>query len=128
MTQADTGLLLHCAGCGRDRPRGWFARSGEGRRTSWCRECLAPGRAAEAAKRRGAVGSTRTGPDLGRRLLERQGWRCGICGGPIALGARVHVDHRVPVSRGGRHVEGNLAVTHPRCNLAKGSRLAERLV
>jgi 5-methylcytosine-specific restriction endonuclease McrA len=121
MTQPDLALLLHCAGCGKNRPRGWFARSGEGRRTSWCRECRAPGRALEAAKRRGAV-TKRMPPDTVRRLLAKQGWRCRICGGPIALGAKVHLDHRRPVSKGGRHEESNLRAVHPVCNMRRGNR------
>lgn len=122
MTQADVALRLHCFGCGRDRPRGWFARSGEGRRTSWCRECRRPGRALEAAKRRGA-GVTRLPPDTVTKLLVRQRYLCPICRGPIALGAKVHIDHQRPVSRGGRHEFVNLAAVHPRCNMRKGAKV-----
>jgi len=122
VTQADVGLLLHCFGCGKDRPRGWFARSGEGRRTSWCRECRRPGRALEAAKRRGA-GVTRLPPDTVTKLLVRQRYLCPICGEPIALGAKIHLDHRRPVSRGGRHDLSNLQAVHARCNLVSGKKL-----
>lgn len=125
MTQADSGLLLHCPGCDRDKPRGWFARSGAGRRDSWCRECRAPGKAAHAAKRRGA-GVFRVKAGLFNRLLARQAHRCAICGGAlyrwVGVGPwAIHIDHVVPVARGGEHVEENLQACHAKCNLAKGS-------
>jgi hypothetical protein len=34
-----------------------------------------------------------------------------------------HLDHVVPLARGGSHVYNNVAVTHPGCNLSKGTRL-----
>lgn len=122
MTQPDVSLLLHCHGCDRDRPRGWFARAGAGRRDSWCRECRAPGKAQHAAKRRGA-GIKRVGKGLFNRLLARQGHKCPLCGGWLYAGLRaIHVDHIIPVAGGGVHEESNLQATHRLCNLLKGAK------
>ena len=56
-------------------------------------------------------------------MLIEQRYLCPICQQPIMLGARVHLDHRVPVSKGGRHILSNLQATHPRCNLRKNARV-----
>jgi 5-methylcytosine-specific restriction endonuclease McrA len=44
---------------------------------------------------------------------------CG-CGRSILSG--YHIDHVIPVSRGGLHEIGNLQLLTPRCNLRKGAR------
>ncbi|MDQ2740400.1 MAG: HNH endonuclease [Actinomycetota bacterium] len=45
--------------------------------------------------------------------------RCGICGLHVDLDA-MHVDHVVPLSKGGPHVQANLQPAHAGCNLRKG--------
>lgn len=42
---------------------------------------------------------------------------CGQAGGPI------HIDHIIPLARGGRHSIGNLQPLCPGCNLSKGPKL-----
>lgn len=62
-------------------------------------------------------------------LLERDGWTCHICKGEIPKGlARAHplfphIEHIVPLSKGGEHSYGNTAPAHASCNLQKGSML-----
>jgi len=51
--------------------------------------------------------------------------RCYLCGGMIPLGDR-HVDHVIPLSKGGAHTASNLAITHSACNLRKSARIIER--
>lgn len=77
--------------------------------------------AGERAERRAERGRVRA---LGLRLAiaERDGWTCGICGQPIAGERDLHVDHIVPLCRGGRSDDSNLQATHARCNLRKGGR------
>jgi len=120
MTQPDAALLLHCASCGRARPRGWFRRSGKGRRGSWCRECRAGIDAAHAAKRRGA-GVAPIPRGWTHRLWVQQRGRCRACQRPLVWLAW-HVDHVVSIAKGGKHEFSNLALLHAACNLAKGSR------
>lgn len=50
-------------------------------------------------------------------LRERQGGKCAICG--TRIGKSTHIDHIVPVSRGGSDARYNLQLTHPDCNLRK---------
>jgi 5-methylcytosine-specific restriction enzyme A len=54
-------------------------------------------------------------------VIERDGWVCQICGGPIPDGD-LHIDHIRPVSRGGRNSLSNLQAAHSTCNLKKSDR------
>lgn len=63
-------------------------------------------------------------PDV---VLERDGWRCHLCGGKIRrrlsglhrLGPTI--DHLVPLSQGGEHSYANVAAAHRACNSARGT-------
>ncbi len=55
---------------------------------------------------------------LRRRVLERDEYRCVKCGSWHKL----HIDHIVPVSKGGPTKIDNLQVLCQRCNLQKGNR------
>jgi 5-methylcytosine-specific restriction endonuclease McrA len=122
LTQADDALLLYCPACERWRPRGWFRRSGEGRRTSHCRDCRSGLDSAHAAKRRGAgvVGESRA---TRLTLYRRQRGICPLCGRHLFGLSGTHIDHWVPVAKGGQHTDENLRLTHNKCNLASGAKL-----
>lgn len=47
---------------------------------------------------------------------------CGICLKP-ADPDDWHLDHVIPLSRGGTHTYDNVQVSHPRCNTSKGNKL-----
>lgn len=49
------------------------------------------------------------------------GGRCGICGEFIS--GEFHVDHVVPLAKGGLHGYINVQPAHPLCNLSKGNRV-----
>lgn len=51
----------------------------------------------------------------------RRPYYCGICGGKLG-GSRMEIDHRIPLSRGGRHHVDNLQWVHKTCNAKKGAR------
>jgi 5-methylcytosine-specific restriction endonuclease McrA/biotin operon repressor len=51
-------------------------------------------------------------------VLERADGVCGICGGDVDP-TRFHVDHIVPLSKGGVHAYSNVQVAHPSCNVRK---------
>lgn len=56
-------------------------------------------------------------------VLNRDRYRCCICGASAQDGAKLHVDHIVPVSKGGRTVMDNLQTLCERCNLGKSNKL-----
>jgi 5-methylcytosine-specific restriction endonuclease McrA len=113
--------LISCSACGKRLPSGWFSKNGSDRRRSQCRDCMRVKRSADRAKRRSAV-VERTPVTLLGRLYRKQEGLCGICHRPVGVLRRYwHLDHVVPIARGGRHEERNLQITHPLCNLRKGS-------
>lgn len=77
---------------------------------------------------------------LKRRALERQAFIefvdaravftanhgiCGICRTPIDPASRWHLDHVIPLSKGGVHSYDNVQIAHAHCNLAKASKLPD---
>ena len=55
------------------------------------------------------------------KVLQRDGFRCKICGASERDGVKLHVDHIVPVSKGGKTEMNNLRTLCDRCNLGKGA-------
>jgi 5-methylcytosine-specific restriction endonuclease McrA len=53
-------------------------------------------------------------------VLERDDGVCGICGDDVDP-MDFHVDHIVPLARGGPHIYANVQVAHPACNMRKGA-------
>lgn len=53
-------------------------------------------------------------------LWDLQKGRCVMC--LKRLGSKFHVDHHVPLAKGGSNDRGNLRLMHKRCNLEKGAR------
>lgn len=53
-------------------------------------------------------------------ILERDGYTCSYCG---EQDAPLHVDHVIPVCRGGSDAFENLVCACARCNLSKGAKL-----
>jgi hypothetical protein len=60
-------------------------------------------------------------PKLRFKVLMRDGFRCRYCGKGGEDGAVLHVDHIIPVSKGGGTVEENLVAACEECNLGKGT-------
>lgn len=56
-------------------------------------------------------------------ILVRDGFRCKICGASAADGAKLHVDHILPVSKGGKTEKANLRTLCERCNLGKSNKI-----
>lgn len=74
------------------------------------------------------------GPEEGlykknRAYLIKTGEVCAICGGYIDKSLKFpnpmspSVDHKIPVSKGGRSTLDNLQLTHLCCNKAKGTKI-----
>lgn len=84
-------------------------------------------RAASQKRRALKVSTASDEPVLLAKVRERDGDRCGICGGKI--GRRPwpdplspSIDHMVPLSAGGAHSLANVQLAHLRCNVSKGAR------
>lgn len=56
-------------------------------------------------------------------LGDSQDWLCAYCEKPLVR--EFHVDHMVPLSRGGSDGWDNLAITCPTCNLRKSNKTVE---
>ena len=52
-------------------------------------------------------------------IMKRDGFKCVICGATAQDGAKLHVDHILPVSKGGKTVPDNLRTLCSNCNLGK---------
>ena len=55
-------------------------------------------------------------------ILKRDGFKCTICGATAQDGAKLHVDHIVPVSKGGKTIKSNLRTLCSSCNLGKSDK------
>jgi hypothetical protein len=68
----------------------------------------------------------RKSPSSSLRLavLQRDGHRCVSCGAPAAQAA-LHMDHRLPVSKGGETTLENLQTLCQDCNRAKAANIIE---
>jgi len=61
-------------------------------------------------------------PKLRYKILRRDGFRCKQCGSTEADGVKLHVDHIIPVSKGGKSIESNLQTLCHRCNMSKSNK------
>ena len=86
------------------------------------------GRAHAATRRAFIIGSTMGNlaevKEIYRRAKEDKRVRCYLCGKLIPMDHR-HVDHIIPLSKGGAHRPSNLAVACDKCNMSKGAKLPE---
>lgn len=60
-------------------------------------------------------------------IIERDGMFCYICGQEIRIDQSLEFDHRIPLSRGGAHIEENISPTHACCNRRKWNKLIEEM-
>ena len=60
--------------------------------------------------------------DIRYNVLKRDNYSCQICGATAKDGAKLHVDHIIPVSKGGKTVMNNLQTLCERCNIGKSNK------
>ena len=58
--------------------------------------------------------------DIVYRLLELQKGKCACCARPLK--GMYHLDHIMPISRGGENTERNVQLLLPQCNLSKNAK------
>lgn len=54
------------------------------------------------------------------QVMHRDKFRCQLCGAREEDGVRLHVDHIIPISKGGTSDMDNLRTLCDKCNLGKG--------
>lgn len=109
------GVFHTCASCQRKLLERDFPPAAV-RHEKWqCRECKTPYTRASDAKRRRKMTSTRVEPIKHIVVAERDGWRCGICGGRVTR-ATWSIDHVIPISKNGSHTYDNVVLAHRDCN------------
>ncbi len=71
----------------------------------------------------GPIATSRVPIPAGLRfaVLRRDGFRCAYCGRGEGDGVRLHIDHLVPVARGGKNEIENLVTACQDCNLGKSA-------
>lgn len=60
-------------------------------------------------------------PKLRYEIMKRDNFKCVICGRSQKDGALLHIDHILPVSKGGKTEKNNLRTLCDLCNLGKGN-------
>jgi hypothetical protein len=57
-------------------------------------------------------------------ILKRDNYRCVVCGkSPVTdIGTKLHIDHIIPFSKGGKSTIDNLQTLYEDCNLGKGDK------
>lgn len=73
------------------------------------------------ARENGAEG-TLTPIDI-KAQYDQQNGRCHWCGEPV--GNQYHVDHVIPLSRGGTNYPSNIVIACPPCNLSRNNKLPD---
>jgi hypothetical protein len=74
------------------------------------------------AERRARIAAVQVEGSISRsEVFERDSGICYLCNEQVDPN-NWHLDHVVPISKGGPHTYDNVRVTHPSCNLSKGSR------
>ena len=59
-------------------------------------------------------------------LWHKQKGLCALCFTPVLpIGSDAHVDHIIPITKGGVSEEGNYQLAHGPCNISKGNRILE---
>lgn len=58
-------------------------------------------------------------PAMRYQVIRRDGHRCRCCGASVSAGATLHVDHIIPVSKGGVSTIDNLQTLCASCNQGK---------
>lgn len=78
------------------------------------------------ARRRAQKRGSAIGPVDRRSIVERDNSTCYLCGRKLT-DREIHLDHVIPLARGGSHTADNLKVTCRPCNQRKSDKLLEEL-
>lgn len=65
----------------------------------------------------------KVGDSLRYDVFKRDNFKCQICGSSVSDGVKLHVDHILPVSKGGKTTMDNLRTLCDRCNMGKRDKI-----
>jgi hypothetical protein len=74
-----------------------------------------------AARRRARLADVAFEDFTRAEIIRRDGRWCYLCGRGELTDTEIHIEHKVPISRGGGHTLENVAVACADCNTRKGS-------
>jgi 5-methylcytosine-specific restriction endonuclease McrA len=74
-----------------------------------------------AHNRRTLIKGDKPTTDIVRKLYQSQNGKCVCCGADLKKHG-FHLDHIVPLSKGGRHIDSNLQLLTPTCNRSKSDK------
>ena len=66
-------------------------------------------------------------PELRNYICERDNYTCQYCGKFMPDKVGLHIDHIVPISKGGKSIESNLQVLCSKCNGKKSAKYNDDL-
>ena len=61
-------------------------------------------------------------PELRKKIMIRDNYTCQYCGKYMPDGVGLHIDHIIPISKGGKTVPSNLQVLCSKCNGSKSNK------
>lgn len=109
-----------CATCPKKINKGTYCKKCS--KKAWKKRNPEKVKAQKSAYRARRKGAPVVEPVSRKEVYARSKGICGICGKKVSA-FHFHVDHIIPLSRGGSHTYGNTQASHPSCNEKKGARI-----
>lgn len=118
------GIDSQCKKCKAEYKRWYRLAFPDKARAEWRRKSKESHAATERNRRarKKNAGGSHTSSEI-KWLYDLQHGRCVYCG--VCLGEKYHVDHIVPISKGGRNDLANLQILCQRCNDRKSNKMPE---
>lgn len=108
-----------CPKCDLVKPSIEFYRYPDGRFSGYCKRCDHARRLKYENTRRARKVQAFVEVVDPAVVAKRDRLRCHIC--KRKIGGTFHLDHVVPLSKGGAHSYSNVKLAHPHCNVQKGA-------
>ena len=108
-----------CASCG-TKIRAGFTHCTKCSKDAW--KIKNPDKVRDDNSKRRAKVAAATVENVSRAIVwARDKGICGICKQKVS--GTWHLDHVIPLARGGTHTYDNVQVTHPKCNMKKWAKI-----
>lgn len=78
------------------------------------------------ARRRSRIGEDKLSTGIFTKLFDMQSGKCNGCQTPLgSIRRKIHIDHIMPLARGGRNIDENVQLLCARCNQTKSAKHPE---